>query len=90
MRDERISERKIRTAQNEAEAAEFTAERVRVEARGQADAISLIAEAREDEINRLDMTGTEYVWLTRDNLVMPTTLVGPATDILLGLPQAEE
>lgn len=89
VRDERISERNIRTAQNNAAAAEFTADQVRVEAAGQADAINTLAAAREAEQTRLGMTATEYVYYSRWNGVLPTTLLGTgAADLLLDLPES--
>lgn len=86
VKNERISERDIRTAQNNAKAAIEKANEQRNLALGEADAISIIAEARENEQARLGLTPTEYVWYTTWDGVLPTTLLGAGADFIVNLP----
>jgi regulator of protease activity HflC (stomatin/prohibitin superfamily) len=86
VRDERISERAIRTAQNNALAAEHKADEAINLAEGQAGAINLLAQAREDERLRIGLTPTEYVWWTTWNGSLPTTLIGDTGEFIVNLP----
>lgn len=83
---ERISEREIRTAKNNADAAlEKAKEKVNL-AEGEAAAIERLAQAREAEQARLGLTPTEYVWYSKWDGVLPQTLLGGNADFIVNLP----
>lgn len=87
VRDERISERNIRTAANNVKVAENEAQAVVERADGDAQAIERLAQARQDEQARLGLTPTEYVWYQNWDGVLPVTLLGTdAADLLLDVP----
>jgi prohibitin 1 len=90
VKQERISERNIKTEQNKAVAATHTAEQVRVLAQGDADAIGILAQAREEEQSLLGLSPTQYVWYSRWDGVLPRTLLSEdSANLILDLPSED-
>ena len=70
--------RLVEVAKNEADA-------VKKRADGDAYAITALAAAREDEQTRLGLSPTEYVWFTKWDGILPSTLLGGG-DFIVNLP----
>jgi regulator of protease activity HflC (stomatin/prohibitin superfamily) len=85
---EEVAARNADEAQNRVREAEAKADQLRASAQGEADAINIRALAEEQRMLRLGMTPSEYIWFTRDNLVLPQVMTGTGTDFILPLPDA--
>lgn len=87
---EEIADRNADEAENRVREERAKADQRKAAADGDAYVISTIAQAEADRRARLGMTPTEYIWYTRDNLVLPQIVAGDGIDFILPAPSIPE
>lgn len=87
VRNKEIAGEKVEESNRLVQVAVNEAQQARERASGEADAIVEVAEARENEQERLGMSSIEYVWFQKWNGMLPSTLLGESGDFIVDLPQ---